>query len=281
MGSLLDHVVGRSPLAHGGFSGAGLERVLMDGGGSLVLKRISRDDDWLMRASDDHGRVQTLWQEGIFRRVPEAVDHAVVAVERDGDGWLVFMRDVSTALFEEGMILSRPESRQVLAAAAELHEAFWDDEPSPGLCRLADRYASLSPATAAREDPSLVVPGMLRPGWEAFAEIVAGDVSDGILAILERPSLLAEQLEARPCTLVHGDLKLANLGLRGNRVVMLDWGSWTGFAPPAVELAWYVAVNWSRIDASREEIIEDFRERADLDWWVARAREGFETWYPA
>jgi hypothetical protein len=324
VGSLLDHVVRRWPLRHGGFSGAGLEHVLTDGAESLVLKRVCRDDDWLMRAARDEGRIGTLWESGVFARIPSAIDHAVVAVERDAEGWLVFMRDVSTTLFGDTRVITRAENLRILAAAAALHNRFWDEEPLPGLCRLAHRYASLSPATAAREpDPSLAVPSRLRPGWEAFADIVAADVADGILAILERPSLLAEQLEARPCTLVHGDLKLANLGFGDDRVVMLDWGSWTGFAPPAVELAWYIAVNWSRIDASREQVIEDFRslaaerfdetalrlglvgglvqlgwnkaldaathpdealrrrEQADLDWWVARAREAFETWYPA
>jgi hypothetical protein len=322
--SLVDRVVGRSPLVHEGFSGAGLERVVMEGGSSLILKHISPARDWLMRATDDPGRVGVLWESGIFGRMPAVVDHAVVAVERDEEGWLVFMRDVSGALLGSERILSRPESRRVLAAAAAVHDRFSDEERPPGLCRLADRYGSLSPATAKRQtDPSFVIPSMLGPGWEAFAAIVPGDVAAGILAILDRPHLLAEQLEARPCALIHGDLKISNIGLTDSQVVMLDWGSWTGFAPPAVELAWYLAVNWSRIDASREEIVEDFRavseerfdetalrlalvgglvqlgwnkaldaathpdqamrrrERADLDWWVARAREGFETWYPA
>jgi hypothetical protein len=42
-------------------------------------------------------------------------------------------------------------------------------------------------------------------------------------------------------------------------VVMLDWGTQTGWAPPAVEGAWYLAINWSRIDASREQVLDDFR----------------------
>jgi hypothetical protein len=34
-----------------------------------------------------------------------------------------------------------------------------------------------------------------------------------------------------PTTVVHGDLKLANLGLVGRRVVVLDWGDLTAVAP--------------------------------------------------
>jgi hypothetical protein len=32
-----------------------------------------------------------------------------------------------------------------------------------------------------------------------------------------------------------------------------------GWAPPAVEVAWYLAVNASRIDATREQVLDDFR----------------------
>ena len=90
-----------------------------------------------------------------------------------------------------------------------------------------------------------------------------------MLSILERPEPFAAALSAFPSTLVQGDLKLGNLGFTEDRVVMLDWGTQTGWAPPAVEVARYLAINWSRIDASREQVLDDFRaaegERHDPD----------------
>ncbi len=90
-----------------------------------------------------------------------------------------------------------------------------------------------------------------------------------MLATLGRPEPFAAALSAFPSTLLHGDLKLGNLGFLGDRVVMLDWGTQTGWAPPAVEAAWYLAINWSRIDATREQVLDDFRaaegERHDED----------------
>jgi aminoglycoside phosphotransferase (APT) family kinase protein len=73
------------------------------------------------------------------------------------------------------------------------------------------------------------------------------------------PERLAEALARRPMTLVHGDLKLGNLGFLDDRVVMLDWGAQTGWAPPAVEWAWYLAINASRIDATRDQVLDDAR----------------------
>jgi hypothetical protein len=84
-------------------------------------------------------------------------------------------------------------------------------------------------------------------------------VAEPVLAILERPEAFAAALLAFPSTLIQGDLKLGNLGFLEDRVVMLDWGTQTGWAPPAVEVAWYLAINWSRIDATREQVLDDFR----------------------
>jgi hypothetical protein len=193
----------------------------------------------------------------------------VLGAERDGDGWVVVMRDVSAGLVPDHARLSRDQSRRVLEAAAALHAAFWD-EPPRQLCPLADRYQFLSPATARREaggpDP---VPKLIGRGWERFAELVPGEVAGPVLAICERAEPFAAALARFPQTLIQGDLKLGNLGFLDGRVVMLDWGTQTGWAPPAVEVAWYLAINWSRIDASREQVLDDFRaaegERHDED----------------
>jgi hypothetical protein len=322
--SILAGAIRREPLgAADGRSGSVLERVTLAGGETVVVKYARAASDWIMRAThDDGGRVATLWSSGLLRRVPAAIEHAILAVERDGDGWVVVMRDVSAALLPEAARLSRAGSRLVLAAAAALHAAF-RGEPPVALCPLADRYTFLSPATARREaggpDP---VPRLIGRGWERLPELLPDDVAAAALAVAERPEPFAAELARFPATLVHGDLKLGNLGFLGERVVVLDWGTQTGWAPPAVEAVWYLAVNASRIDATREQVLDDFRaaegerhdedalrlallgglvqlgwdkalhatehpdpavrawERADLDWWTARARDALERWSP-
>jgi hypothetical protein len=252
--------VRREPLAAAdGRSGSRLERVLLASGEQLVVKHVLTASDWLMRATGDNGRVAELWASGLLDRVPAVIEHAIVAVERDGAGWTVIMRDLSAALLPDGAHIGRAESRRVLAAAAALHAAF-RQEPARELCALADRYRFLSPAMARREaaggDP---VPKLVGRGWERFGELVAGDVAAAVGAILERPEPFAAELARFPATLVHGDLKLGNLGFLGDRVVLLDWGTQTGWAPPAVETAWYLAINASRIDATREQVLADAR----------------------
>lgn len=127
----------------------------------------------------------------------------------------------------------------------------------PALCTLADRYAFLSPTTARREQGPLTA--LILRGWERFAELVPADVGEAVLGLAGRPEPLAAALAGFPHTLIHGDLKLGNLGLAPGRVVLVDWGTQTGWAPPAVELAWYLAINASRIDAGKDELLDDAR----------------------
>jgi hypothetical protein len=260
MTSLLVDVVRREPLAAtDGRSGSLLERVVLAGGEALVVKHVRAGGDWIMRATHDGGRAAELWSSGVLARVPEVIDHALVGAEQVEGGWVVVMRDVASGLVGDDARLTRDDSRRVLEAAAALHARFWD-EPPLTLCSMVDRYRLLSPATARRErDGADEVPKLIGRGWERFAEVVPAEVAEPVLAILERPEAFAAALLAFPSTLIQGDLKLGNLGFLEDRVVMLDWGTQTGWAPPAVEVAWYLAINWSRIDATREQVLDDFR----------------------
>lgn len=256
MTQLGERIVERTPLVHQGLSRAKIERIRLDDGRQLVLKHIPRHGDWIARATHDEGRIATLWESGLLDRLPPGVDHGVEALEATPDGWIL-LRDVSSALIPDDRRLNREENRRVLEAVAGVHAA-WRGAPADGLCGLADRYGLLAPETGRREGSSGGIPGMLVAGWEVFAETVPADVADPVLTILEDPAPFAAALERCAGTIVHGDVKLANLGFGPGSVVMLDWGSLTGPAPPAVELAWHIAVNASRIDASREAIIDDF-----------------------
>ncbi len=256
---LTPRIVARHPLESAGYSGNTVERVVLDDGRELVLKRVSPDWDWLSRATNDHGRVVAMWDGGVFERIPVGIDHATVAVETDGQGWSVFMRDVSAALLASSRRLGRDAVRHVLRAMAELHAVFWG-ERFPELCALEDRYLLLSPETARRELRRGHSFGhTLTKGWESFSEHVPKDVADPILKIVERPSLLAEQLHRCEPTLIHGDVRLTNLGFSEDRVVLIDWGERTGTAPAAVELASFLGFDGSRFEVSREDVIADFR----------------------
>jgi aminoglycoside phosphotransferase (APT) family kinase protein len=84
---------------------------------------------------------------------------------------------------------------------------------------------------------------------------------------------LADALQETPQTFVAGDWKLGNVGRRDDgRTVLLDW-AYPGEAPPAFELAWYLALNRARIPESKEATIAWFRARLEhhgvdtTGWW--------------
>jgi aminoglycoside phosphotransferase (APT) family kinase protein len=190
-------------------------------------------------------------------RYPPVIDHAIVAAEPAGDGWDIIMRDVSEALLPDDRVLSRAESRRILEAITALHQTF-QGEPIEGLCSIGDHLAMFSPQTAERERGASPVFEWTGRGWPRFFDIAPPDVADAVHAIHQRPEGLVAELERRETTLIHGDLWLANVGLYPDRVVVLDWGIATQ-APPAFEFTMFLTGAWSRILATREEIIDDFR----------------------
>jgi hypothetical protein len=102
------------------------------------------------------------------------------------------------------------------------------------------------------------------------------DVADLVVPLLDDPAALVDALLRYPQTVVHGDFKLGNLGIRPSdrRVVLLDW-AFVGAAPPAVDLAWYLAVNCARLPISKEATIELYQQSLarrlgghfDDGWW--------------
>ena len=74
--------------------------------------------------------------------------------------------------------------------------------------------------------------------------------------------VLGRRLAERPATLVHGDMKLTNLGLEGARLVAIDWGDLTGFGPPEIDVAWYALMNTLRIDATPDDVFADYEAAA-------------------
>jgi aminoglycoside phosphotransferase (APT) family kinase protein len=263
-------IVRREPLTHTGQSGTSLERLVLADGRRLVVKRIT-GDDWISRGTHDDGREVALWEQSVLARMPDEIDPAVLDAGRDGRaGWLL-MRDVSAELLPPERRLSREESARVLGAVAALHRRFAGESIS-GLCSLEDRITIVAPATVAGESAEVdYLPKMGVVGWEVFADAVPGDVASAIFGAMDRPQPLAALLRDCVSTLVHNDLRGANLGLVPGRTVVLDWGL-AGSGPPELDFAWYLFVNGWRIDATREQLIDDFK-RAEGDLHDPRALE--------
>jgi Ser/Thr protein kinase RdoA (MazF antagonist) len=152
----------------------------------------------------------------------------------------------------------------VLGAAAALHAAF-AGETVDELCPLADRLVATCGLHVAEDERhgTDLLPKQCEAAWDAFAEAADADVGETVLSLVRDPAPLAAALEATgPVTLCHGDLRDDNLGLDGDRIVLLDWDLAT-HGTAAVELAWYLCHDAWRIDATRDEVVEDFLAAED------------------
>src|SRR5690242_2835173 len=118
-----DRLTDVKPLSNIGKSGAAIQQGLLDGE-RVIVKRIRADDlvSRLMPNSVD--RLGMLWEAGVLDELPEGIDHAMIAVERDGDDWLVVQRDVGPWLVDPSVGINERERGRLCDALARLHRHF-------------------------------------------------------------------------------------------------------------------------------------------------------------
>jgi Phosphotransferase enzyme family len=260
-----------------GKTGARIERLTIDGV-PHIAKHLRAGGDWLMRASGDHGlRELALWERGVFARMPPAIDHAVVATARDGPHGVLLMRDVSSSLLPDRDEAITAEQHDVFVEnLAVMHATWWGRPDDIGLLTLAHRYLLFLPsirafeATRTEDSP---LPRLIGDGWTRFAAR-APRSARGVATLLEDPTPLVRALDATPSTLVHGDVKSANVGFAaGGHTILLDWAL-AGPGPPCADLAWHLSLNAARLPVTKESAIAQYRralEHQGIDtqpWWT-------------
>ena len=266
--SLLEsgQVVERSLLtgAAEALSGARFERVVLGDGQRLVLKHLPPDGDWLSRLTAGAGRVRLLCDSGTLDQVAATVDHTIVSVVASGGGDVVVMRDVSEWLLPGASTVSRQEISRVTAGLAQLHRAL-QGHTLDGLCSAEARYQLFAPHVHRQDSGPHRHPARsaILNGWHVFADTAPSDVAAAVFAVHERPErLVAKLMTCAPSTLVHGDAKLENLGLDGNRLVAIDWGELTGIGPAEIDVAWLAIMSGWRMDVLPGEIFAAYDRHA-------------------
>ena len=264
--------VTRSPMQTEGFSDNPMERITcaLDAGPDvqLVLKHFD-PNDWLTKLSDDTGlREISLLEKGLYAELPEPCSVPAIAATRGEHGASLLMWDISEFLFPEGdSLITEAALDACVGAMVSLHSSYWGGtaltEGRSDLCSVQDWIFLLSPVIG-RDRTSLGVDNgvtaVLEEGWAAFADTSSPLAARTVSEIHSRPDLLLEALASDARTLIHGDVKLANLGVDpvSGDVMMLDW-SFASFAPALIELGWFVAVNSARLPVSKETVISTYR----------------------
>jgi hypothetical protein len=240
-------------------------------GPRYVIKRVSREWDWIMNTTGDrYGRTTTLWQYGILDRLPPEIEHTVVACAMDGTGRAILMHDVTELLLPESeQPISEEENEIILDAMAALHAAFWEDpildHPALNLGPLEQAFNWASQEMARQLWVVCPHEALVRviEGWDLLAEYVEADVAELLRALVRDPSPLCTALTRFPQTLVHHDMRMANLGVvhgASSRLLLLDWMRAVATAP-AIDLAWYLISVPYELFMMKELLIEMYKQR--------------------
>jgi hypothetical protein len=259
-------------------SGAAFERIVI-AGDPYVLKHVSPDRDWIARACGDLGPwTVRVWSSGLLDHVPDCIDHTYAGAAASGRDGAVLMHDVGPQLVPEGDTpITEEDHAAFLDHLAALHAAFWGWTDDVGLAPLANRFFMFSPwmvgCEAALGFPS-PVPVITRDGWIRLGEI-APETSAVLEPLRRDPSSLVAALETTPLTLVHGDVKMGNVGRHADgRTILIDWAL-PGRSAGCLELAHHLALNRARIPSGLrpEATAAEYRaalERHGVDtgpWW--------------
>jgi hypothetical protein len=303
-------------------SGAAFEKLIIDGR-PCFLKVVSADDDWIMRVTRNKEWELRVWQAGLYQRVPTIIDHAMIGMALDDSGgaprMAMLMHDRSNDLVPPGdEPISASQHAVFIRHLALMHAANLGWRDDLGLYPLDRRPLFFAPVTIApelaRDDVPLTLQ-LAKRGWDLLTERDPA-LFDLVSTVHRDPSTLAGLLAETPQTFIAGDWKMGNLGSRPTgETVLLDW-AYPGEAPPAWELAWYLALNRARIPESKADTIERYRhalegagvatdawwdrqldlcllamaatmgwEKAigdgdELAWWSQRAQEAAARWLP-
>lgn len=264
------------PLTHDGFSGARITSI-QQGDERYILKRLRREDDWIMRATDDvDGREAQFAASPIVARLPASISIPSLGAARDGDGWAVLMRDISAALLPDDLVLTDDELDIVLSRLAEMHAAFWDDpmdDAGVAWCGARERLSILTPAVGS----VLVTEGRdfgIERGWQVFDCLAAHRAVRLVRALQDDLSPLLAIIDAMPETLLHGDVKFSNIGLANDTLHLFDWAV-VMHGPIALEIGWIPGVNARRV---RDPFAVIDRYGEHLERALGGARLGRAEW---
>jgi thiamine kinase-like enzyme len=256
------------PLHTIGFSASELQKltVVFETGNtqSFIVKKTDRQADWLsQRSRDGVGREAALLEEPCLQQIWNKLHCPYVAFAREGKQLGLLMEDLSTYLFPDVREPIDAEAEKViLDSISSVHAAFWEEaeiKKLSWLTRPQDYFNLLRPG-AHEEDEYCAPPDKIREhilqGWELALQLLPVNVKNFLTLPVEEIFAPWKDL---PVTLLHGDLKIANMALLpGGKLSLFDWPM-VGYAPCGIELGWYLAVNATRLAQTKEEVVLTYR----------------------
>jgi hypothetical protein len=254
-------IAGReAPFPHDGYSGATMTRIEAPQG-RYVVKRVSRTLDWIIQMTSDQAmREARIAASDVLDPLAPALRSPSIAAAYDGDGFALLMHDLEEVLLPAQGVLSIGTWDLILSHTATMHALFWEAPPAEdlGWCGLRERLLMLSEPAGERLRESGLMEFGFAAGWERFHEAVAPDASQLIRTLHDDPSPFIAACDALPRTLLHNDLKTANMAVETDTLWLFDWAL-AGVGPVGCELGWLLCVNSSRMPMTLDEALDSYR----------------------
>ena len=259
--------VPEEPFPNDGWSGASMTLLRRGDGVRFVVKRDSLARDWIATATADGPILREAWFAARRLSLPAPIRAPYLGAAVDGtDGVAVLMPDLSGVLFDWAAPIPIEQLDRVLDGLAGLHASPWaasgELEGGPW-CPLRERVTlicrpALERPGAARD----AVADRILPGWDAFDRLAPPATRVLVDALANDPAPLLDALAALPATLLHGDLKLANVGLsEDGSIDLVDW-QMVMVAPVAVELGWFLVSNVASLPLQPDDVLARYHEKA-------------------
>jgi hypothetical protein len=253
--------VPEEPFPNDGWSGASLSLLRRDDGERFVLKRDSLDRDWIARSTADGPILREAWFAANGPPLPAPIRAPYLGAGVDGEEFGILMPDLTGVLFDWDAPISVASLDRLLDGLAALHGSSWagsgavdgGDDP---WCPLRERVtlicrSSLERPGAARD----AVADRILPGWDAFDRLAPAAMRELIDSLGVEPQPLLDALGRLPSALIHGDLKLANVGIATDGTIdLVDW-QMVSLAPVAVELGWFLVSNVASLPLHPDDVL--------------------------
>lgn len=261
--------VTRTSFSNQGYSGASMDFIhVQEAGGqkhTFVLKVVDLSEDWFsQRTHDTEGREVAVLDEPALQSVWDAFACPYVAYAIEEGRLGLLMEDLSPSLFPNVREpISAKDETLIIEALARMHAHYWEApalHTLPQLHQPADYLYIMGPLDHEAPEPGEPQEGIeywVRTGWDAVFRQLPSDLSQ---FLQESPPILFARWNDLPMTLLHGDMKLANIAiLPDDKVAVFDW-AFVGVGPCTFDLGWYLAVNATRLAQSKEAFIAQYRQ---------------------
>ncbi len=258
---------------HGGRTGVAVSRLQSQSDTRYVLKQIPRT-----RAIGEalgHEGEGMAWLQNLTRSLPRPLMNPAldVALNIRRDEWWLLMTDVSAGVQSRAQ-WGEDHTRRLFEALADFHALWWEADNGKSDCLaslsqttgvLAEvaRYVTRGSTTtpwAARVAKEFQVPAMLLPD---FLSAAGEDNASFYNRLLARWPQLVDRLNDHPATLLHGDLRRANIAFVDHDIALFDW-EFVARGPAAVDLTWHWFLHFWAYPPNDGCTVED-------RWWLRDA----------